>query len=152
MKSAGQRQEVTYLALGVAVFAIALALFVGIRSLPRKPKKAGGGAATAAAPETRPAPAGAKAAGQRDPFASQVTKEAEAGKPAPEPFRLVGLVRGKQELAVIRRGDRRYYAKLGDAVGSYTLVGIGAKQVTLAKGAERLTLALHAAETAATGE
>ena len=146
MKSGGQRQDVAYLSLAVAVLAVAVALFVGIRGLPKKPKATAPTQVAAAPPAAKRLPSPQKAAGKRDPFASQAVKEAAAKGTSPEPLKLVGVVRGKQPLAVIRRGDRRYYAKLGDAVSGYKLVGIGVDQVTLLKGSERLTLPLHGGE------
>jgi hypothetical protein len=143
MKPGGQRQDVAYLSLAVAVLAVAVALFVGIRAFPRKPKQTAPTKIAAAPSAAKQLPSRLKAAGKRDPFASQAAKEAAAKGTSPEPLKLVGVVRGKQPLAVIRRGDRRYYAKLGDAVSGYTLVGIGVDQVTLIKGSERVTLPLH---------
>jgi hypothetical protein len=148
MKPAGPRQEVAYLSLAVAVLAIAVALFVGIRSLPRREKPKPPAVVAAAAPTARQPAARAPGSGKRDPFAARQAKPGEAGGKGQSegPLRLVGVVHGKQPLAVIRRGERRYYAKLGDSVSGYTLVGIGADQVTLRKGSERLKLPLHGEE------
>jgi hypothetical protein len=125
---------------------------VGIRAFPRKPKAAAPTQVAAAQPAVQQLPSHEKPAGKRDPFASRATKEGPGKGTSPEPLKLVGVVRGKQPLAVIRRGDRRYYAKLGDAVSGYRLVGIGAEQVTLVKGSERVTLPLHGREPEAGGE
>jgi hypothetical protein len=153
-RTRGPRQDVAFLALAVAVLAIAVALFVGLRSLPRGGAKT---AAAAAAAEKQVAAAPEKvtprASGKRDPFRSAAGGESKpAGpgeakaQPAPSQgeVRLVGIVRGAREpLAVVRRGDRRYYAKVGERAAGYTVVGIGDNYAVLTRGGEQLRLTLY---------
>jgi hypothetical protein len=49
-------------------------------------------------------------------------------------------------MAIIRRGTRRYFAKVGQPVGSYTVALIGTDRVTLTRDQERVTLELRTAE------
>jgi len=148
MRARGPRQEVAYLALAVAVLAIAVALFAGVRALPRKPKPAEPTKVAQAPPQRKPVAPQPKPGSTRDPFAAGA-KVAAAQTPATqqkkpeEQFKLVGLVRGKEPLAVIRRGERRYYVHVGGSVGGYTLAEIGADRVILTKGDERVALPLH---------
>ena len=147
MKPRGQRQDVAFLALAVAVLAIAVALFVGVRALPGL--RARRAPAPPPPPVAKPAPLPAQPPGSRshDPFKGKpapVTPGA-AAKPSPElELKLVGIVRGREPLAVIRRGNRRYYVKRGDQVSGYLLTEIGESRAVLAKGTEQVTLKLPA--------
>jgi len=149
MKPAGQRQDVAFLALAVAVLAIAVALFVGLRTLSGMKAARPASPAPASQAQQRPSPAprppGSK---DHDPFRGKpVPAQPDSGqtqaKPA-EQLRLVGVVQGQGRslLAAIRGGDRRYYAKRGDMVSGYTVADITTKRVVLVKGEERLTLHL----------
>jgi hypothetical protein len=150
MSRKGQRQDVAFLALAVAVLAIAVALFVGIRSLSNR----GAVKPPAAAPEQvaqKPpviAPPGSKS---HDPFKGKPVLPAKPAvganakaKPA-EQIKLVGVIQGqdKELLATIRRGSRRYYAKRGDTIAGYTVSDVETSRVVLTKGTEKLTLSLH---------
>jgi hypothetical protein len=149
MKERGQRQDVAFLALAVAVLAIGVALFVGFRAFPRRtpapaPKpESKAKPVTTASLQTKP-----QMPASHDPFQGKVTKEVTAPpgppKPKAEEIKLVGIIRGREPLAVIREGDRRYYSKRGARVGPYTLVEIGRDRAVLARGAERVTLTLGA--------
>jgi hypothetical protein len=146
MRGTGQRQEVGFLALAVAVLAIAVALFVGVRALerPREQPAAEPTVEEPAAVET--VEAGPAGDADRDPFKAQAGQGAEPGETASEApdLRLVGIVMsGGRPLAVIRRGDRRYYAKVGEKAGPYTVIGVGQDQAILAKGDDTITLTLR---------
>jgi type IV pilus biogenesis protein PilP len=156
MSRKGPRQDVAFLALAVAVLAIAVALFVGIRALSnrRAPEPVAPPVPQVAQKPVAGEPPGSKT---HDPFQGKPTQPpkpaagatAPAGakgkaKPADE-IKLVGVIQGqgKELLAAIRRGNRRYYAKQGDTVAGYTVVHVQASQVVLAKGAETMTLLLR---------
>jgi len=153
MSRKGQRQDVAFLALAVAVLAIAVALFVGIRSLSNrstaKPPAPVAEQVAKKPPVTEPP--GSKS---HDPFKGKpvlppkpVVDSAKA-KPA-EQIKLVGVIQGqdKELLATIRRGNRRYYAKRGDTVAGYVVSDVATSRVVLTKGAEKLTLSLrHSSE------
>jgi hypothetical protein len=150
MSRSGQRQDVAFLALAVAVLAIAVALFVGIRALSSR-----GTAKPASPPQQLAAQEPAKVqppgSSKRDPFKGKTLLDQAAGtKPKPgEQLKLVGIVKGQGQelLAAIRRGNNRYYAKRGDQVGGYVVAEIGDDRVVLTKGEERLALSLrHHAE------
>jgi len=158
-KDIGQRQDVAFLALAVAALAVAVAIFVGIRALPKRPREESKPEPVAQAEPAKPAVA-KPAETDRDPFAAQAREAQRRGARSPrEEFRLVGIIRGREPLAAVRRGNRHYYAKAGQAIGGYTLVAIGRDRVTLVRGEERITLELRpplpeeeAAESAAEGE
>ncbi len=148
MSRTGQRQDVAFLALAVAVLAIAVALFVGIRALSSR------SAAKPAAPAVeqvaqKPPVAQPPGSKSHDPFKGKPTlppKPVANAKAKPsEQIKLVGVVQGQgnELLAAIRRGNRRYYAKRGDAVAGYTVSDVETSRVVLTKGAEKLTLSLH---------
>jgi flagellar biosynthesis/type III secretory pathway M-ring protein FliF/YscJ len=151
MRESGQRQDVAFLALVVAVLAVAVALFVGMKALQReRPKKA----TPEATKQTEPAKPrrDTKAAGAaRDPFRTQAggagVGAGGAGGPAVE-MKLVGIVRkqGDEPTAVIRSGRKRYYAKVGDRAAGYTVVSIAQDQATLAKDGSQVTLVLRTPE------
>jgi hypothetical protein len=148
MKGTAQRPDVAFLALAVAVLAVAVALFVGLRSLPQR--TAGKAPAepaeelASAKPEAEPLKAST-----RDPFeeAAQGSQPVEAQPGSPEQqLKLVGIVQGDEPLAVIRRANRHYYANVGDRVRGYTVLGIAEDRAILGKGEERLTLVLYEPE------
>jgi hypothetical protein len=151
MKSGGQRQDLAFLALAVAVLAIAVALFVGMKSFPKqqpRPVETEQPEQVAAA-EPAAEPPG-KEATARDPFRSQTAEGGPTG-PAAGPRRelkLVGIVRGggAQATAVIHSGRRRYYAKVGDRAAGYTVESIGTDHAILARDEDRMTLVLREPE------
>jgi hypothetical protein len=56
-----------------------------------------------------------------------------AGVAAPEQeLALAGIVAGRRNMAVIREGDKRYYASVGDRIGGYRVQAIGEHEVVLA--------------------
>ena len=145
MKSTGQRQDVAFLALAVSTLAIAVAIMIGVRALSQKPEQKPEPTATTEAPPPQPPPVPPPADTTRDPFLDQTKPPqpaAKAAKEAPK-FQLVGIVSAQHPMAVIRRGSRHYYARVGDTVAGYTLAVIGRDRVTLVKGEERITLELR---------
>lgn len=153
-ETTGQKQDVAFLAVVVAVLAVAVALFVGMKSIqrqrPEKPVAKGGKQVQAAGPAV-PKPRG----GPRDPFREGgATGKAGAGaKPgaeasAAQTLRLVGIVskQGDRPVAIIHSARKRYYARVGDRVAGYTLMKIGADQVVLDKAGQGLTLPLREPE------
>lgn len=159
MKAKGQRQDIAFLALAVAVLAIAVALFVGIRSLPGRGARPAPSQPKETAPKVAAKPVDQRPPGSatHNPFqaralpGTQPGRAARAGpgaepRPGPRPteeMKLVGVVQGRDPLAVIRRGERRHYVKAGDRVASYTVAEISSHQAVLTKGQERLVLPLR---------
>ena len=150
MSRTGQRQDVAFLALAVAVLAIAVALFVGIRALSNRSAAKPAAPAIEQVAQKPPVtePPGSKS---HDPFKGKpilppkpVANANAKAKPS-EQIKLVGVIQGQDNelLATIRRGNRRYYAKRGDAVAGYTVSDVETSRVVLTKGAEKLTLSLH---------
>lgn len=147
MSERGRRQDVAFLTLAVAVLAIAVALFVVMRSIPKRPP---GPPAEEAQEEVAEEPEEPEAApaGGRDPFRSQAGGAAAApGAPQVE-LTLVGITReeGREPMATIRRGRRRYYVKVGEKVGGDRVVSIGQSGVVLEGEAGRITLVLREPE------
>ena len=142
-----QRQDVAFLALAIAVLAVSVALFVGIRMLPKGEKKP-----SESAPATEPEAAlltdvPAPAETGRDPFGSQQAAKGPSGRRtttvAAQDLKLIGIVQGRQPLAVIRRDSRRYYVRLGDSVRGRRVTAIGEDRVILARGDEQVILMLR---------
>jgi type II secretory pathway component PulC len=136
------RQDVTFLALAVAVLAIAVALFVMMRSMP---KRDAGAPAEETQEEVVEEPEEGPAEtpeGGRDPFRSQggAAGPAAASQPGEE-LRLGGIVSDKgTATAVIYRGSRRHHVKAGDRVGAYRVLSITQRRVMLAGNGEEITL------------
>jgi hypothetical protein len=87
------------------------------------------GAIPTAGGEPGPAPAG-QPGGQPAP-----------GTPAKAAFTLTGIVNGKPNVAILRQDDRRYFVKVGDAVGDgYRVKAIGSQQVVLVGQQGKVTL------------
>ena len=102
----------------------------------------GQGAAGEKGPGAKPtaAPAGAEPAPTVTSPAPGVTVTAApaapplpgAGQAAVPALRLAGVVAGQPTIAVIREGDRRYYARVGDRVGDrYRVQAISPREVVL---------------------
>jgi len=152
MKEPGQRQDVAFLALVVAVLAVAVALFVGMRFMhreqPKKPASQPTETAEAAGPVVEK-----RTGGPRDPFKNQAeqgkgAKGAGGAASAGESLKLVGIVskQGDQPVAIIHSTKKRYYARVGARVAGYTLTSIGTNQAVLEKGEERRVLLLREPE------
>ncbi len=148
MRNSGQRQDVAFLGLAVAVLAIALALFVSMRSIQKpQPSKAEAKAekkAEVVAPTVQK-----QVSGPRDPFKG--TEGGAAGTVGPgagKALKLVGIVskQGRGPVAVLRSTKKRYYAGVGEKAAGYTVVSIGGNQVVLQKDGESVTLLLREPE------
>lgn len=148
-----QRQDVSFLALTVAVLAIAVALFVGIRSLPGRRAAKPESETPAQAAVEKPVAAEPPGSPEHDPFESKPTPAPVTARPEPgQELKLAGIVQGKSPLAVIRRGERRYYVRVGSEVSGYRLAEIRSDRVVLTKGAQSVTLRLHEPVTEDEGE
>jgi len=119
---------------------------------PRNPFAGPGpeGVVAASTPEVKPvgpAPAGPKVSeGKGEPVPSIPPTPAPAAAsmpplpgagqtagPRPEQgLTLTGIVRGRRTMAVIREGEKRYYAVVGDRIGDYRVQTIGQREVVLA--------------------
>jgi hypothetical protein len=143
----GQRQDVAFLALAVAFLAVALALFVGLKSIQRgkpdepKPEPAPEVEVVEAEAE-KPPPGGA-----RDPFKSQSgsMRGAPGGSTPTAGVRLVGIVmeQGEKPMAILRAGSKRYYASVGEGAAGYMVVSVSENRVVLSREGERVTLVLR---------
>jgi hypothetical protein len=152
MKETGQRHDVAFLALVVAVLAVAVALFVGMRSIRRERPKKPASKPTETAQVAGPI-VGKTKGGPRDPFKNQAeegkgVKGAGGAVSAGQSLKLVGIVskQGDQPVAIIHSTKKRYYARVGARVAGYTLTSIGANQAVLEKAEERLVLLLREPE------
>ena len=140
MKAAPQRQDVTFLALAVAVLTIAIALFIIVRLLP-------GSAAPPPAPEpveeVEPQAPELPPAddADRDPFQSNIGQT--SGADGNGELTLVGLMPGPPPLVVIRQGEAHSYVRIGESVGGYTVVSIGPDRAVHARDDDRITLQLR---------
>ncbi|MFB3882039.1 MAG: type II secretion system protein N [Armatimonadota bacterium] len=150
----GQRQDVAFLAVVVAVLVVAVALFVGMKSIQRnRPEKP---AAKPAKPVEVSGPVVPKPeGGPRDPFRQGAgsgpggaAAKPGAGATAAQTLKLVGIVseKGDQPVAIIHSARKRYYARVGDRVAGYTLMSVGTDRAVLSKGGESLTLVLREPE------
>lgn len=140
MKAAPQRQEITFLALAVAVLTIAIALFIIVRLLPARAETPAPPEPVAeAAPEAPELPPADDA--DRDPFQSEIGQVSAADGSGE--LRLVGVITGPPPLVVIRRGEHRSYVRIGESVGGYTVVSIGPDRAVLARDDDRVTLLLR---------
>jgi hypothetical protein len=149
MSSSGKRQDVAFLALAVAFLAVALALFVGLRSIqrdkPEEPEPEPVEIVEAVEPEMDEPPQD----GGRDPFRAQSGSVAAAtGAGSSADVRLVGIVmeQGDKPMAIIRSGRKRYYASLGERAAGYTVVSIGQDRAVLEAGGRQFTLVLREPE------
>ena len=148
MRSEGQRQDVAYLALAVAVLAIALALFVSMKAVqkrqPPEPKEEPVVEVVAQEPVTdEPPPTDG-----RDPFRVQGGSAGSASTGpavASHDLRLVGIVmeQGDRPMAIIRSTSGRHYSRVGDRVGGYTVASVSPNEVVLAGEADRITLVMR---------
>lgn len=113
-----------------------------------------------------PGPDVSRARAAADPFRPYVSlqpippanAEPEAKEPEPQPppapelagLRLTGIVSdSRQPMAVLNDGEQRYYLRRGDALrGGWTVSEISTRSVTLAKGPERVSIALSSSSSA----
>jgi len=139
--------------LAMGTLAVAIAIMIGVKALSSRPaKRPAKKPATEekAKPEPEPEPEAVPIT--RDPFRgetqSNTTSKARAkGKgrrgTRSDELRLVGIMSGNPPLAVLRKGDRRYYVRAGETAAGYTVSSVGRQSVTLVKGEERLVLQLR---------
>ena len=74
-----------------------------------------------------------------------------AGAPQLQEFVLAGVLTGPSPLAMVRRGEKRYLVRVGQALeGGYSVRAIEEDRVVLSKGGERLVLRLGEARVPAT--
>lgn len=150
MSSGGQRQDIAFLALAVAVLAVAFALFIGLRSI---------GGHKRAEPESEPVeevevaePEAAEPATSetgRDPFKTQVGVVRSSTAPGGAPdVKLVGIVmeQGDKPIAIIHSGRKRYYASVGDRAAGYTVVSVSEGRAVLERDGGQVTLVLREPE------
>ena len=140
MAESKPRQDMVFLALAAAVLAIAVALFVVMRSVSRGEQEPAAPEAQQQVTEAPPAaPPPEPTEESRDPFESQpkgaVTGSTPAA-PAPGPqvdLRFVGFTDGQAQgpIATLRRGERRYFVRPGETVRGYTVVSVGENRVVL---------------------
>lgn len=150
MSSGGQRQDIAFLALVVAVLAVALALFVGLRSIGREkgeePELEPVEEVEVVAPEVEEPPT---SGGGRDPFKTQPGAVGSSTAPGgAADVKLVGVVmeQGDKPIAIIHSGRKRYYASTGDRAAGYTVVSIGEDRAVLERDGGRVTLVLREPE------
>jgi len=146
MKSTGQRQDVAFLGLAVAVLAIAVALFVVMRAIPKqRPAEPEKEVETSPAPPEPTKPP--EPDSSRDPFRSQA--QPGAGAPAPQTpgpqaqLTLKGITWGRNPRAVIYRGTRSYHVAEGSRMAGFTVVTIAQDRVVLQGDSGALTLLLE---------
>lgn len=161
-KGKGQRHEMTVLVVALGVLVAAVGLFV-LRSRPAAPPPPPAPVGAAEKAPAAPQPEGEKSPVGRDPFAArpaameQPRRTVVSPGPAPRPGRrpkaeapskpsdlkLVGITDGRPALATIHRGNRKYFVKVGQTVGGYTVARISKDRVVLSQGTEQVVLLLH---------
>jgi hypothetical protein len=78
-----------------------------------------------------------------EPSAPGVITPAPEPTPAEAPLRLTGVIYGDPSMAIIRKGDKRYFVRPGDPVGNrYMVQSIARRQVVLASSQGTLRLDL----------
>ncbi len=151
MREGGRRQDVAFLTLAVAVLAIAVALFVVMRSIPKQQHAPAAEEAQEEPAEKPEEPAEEPPSEGRDPFRTQARGAGGVavvpGAPQAE-MKLVGITReeGREAMATLRRGRRHYYVKVGESIGGDRVVSIGEREVVLEGEAGRVTLILRQPE------
>ncbi|UCC67100.1 MAG: hypothetical protein JSV79_08095 [Armatimonadota bacterium] len=145
MRESERRHEMAFLALAVAVLAIAVALFVVMRSIPKQRAGSSVEATQEEVTETaeqveEPAPTEG-----RDPFRSQAGRAGGTAVGPQAELRLVGITReeGREAMATIRAGRRHYYVRAGEKIGADKVVSIGENEVVLERDGGRITLVLR---------
>jgi hypothetical protein len=98
---------------------------------------------SAAKPAATAAPAGTPAGnGNLPPFFPQNPNPMAAAAAPVEPLQLSGVMLGDQTIAVVRRGETRFFVHVGDAVENYRVTSIGSSRITL-KSKEGNQIILH---------
>jgi type II secretory pathway component PulC len=67
----------------------------------------------------------------------QQPPQGESAKPS---LTLTGIVRGKPDMAILRKDDQRYFVKVGETVDGYRVQSISNQQVVLAGPQGKVTL------------
>jgi hypothetical protein len=148
MRSEGQRQDVAFLALAVAVMAIALALFVGMKSVQKRQPEEPAAEPAVEVAAAEPVVEEPQETDGRDPFKVQ---GGAAGSPAggatvaSHSLKLVGIImeQGDRPMAIIRSASGRHYARVGARVGAYTVASIGPNEVVLEGESDRISLVMR---------
>lgn len=155
MGESKQRQDMVFLALAAAVLAIAVALFVVMRSVSKDGKEPAAPETQQQVAETPPEPPKPEPTENRDPFKTQPKGSVAADgpvEPVPGPqvdLRFVGFTEGQGQgaIATIRRGERRYFVRTGDTVRGYTVTSVEQNRVVLTgAGGEAVLLLREPAE------
>jgi hypothetical protein len=155
MGASKQRQDMVFLALAAAVLAIAVALFVVMRSVSKDGKEPVAPEPPPQVAETPPEPPKPEPTENRDPFKTQPKGSVAADgpvEPVPGPqvdLRFVGFTEGQGQgaIATIRRGERRYFVRTGDTVRGYTVTSVEQNRVVLTgAGGEAVLLLREPAE------
>lgn len=158
-KGKGQRHEMTVLVVAVGVLVVAVGLFF-LHSRPAAPPPPSAPVGVQEEPPAVPVPDGEKSPVGRDPFAAKpATTQPPVVAPPPGPrpgqkpgarqepataaMTLVGVMSGTSPVAVIHKGKRRYYVKVGQTVSGYTVARVSTDRVVLSKGTEQVTLLLR---------
>lgn len=104
-----------------------------VRDVPSGPRSA----PPAFVPEAKTLPRAQVPTGQAPMVPPPVVLAPRAGaiSPAPvvpaKPLQLVGVVWGARPVAMIRVGERQYYARQGERIADYRVVALGMEEVTL---------------------
>lgn len=154
MGESKQRQDLVFLALAAAVLAVAVALFVVMRSVSKDGKEPAAPETQQEVAETPPEPPKPEPVEDRDPFTSQPKGSVASGGPAgPAPgpqvdLKFVGFTEGQGQgaIATIRRGERRYFVRVGQTVRGYTVTSIGQNRVVLTSAGGEAILLLREPE------
>ena len=154
MRGASQRQELTFLAIAVGVLVIVVGLFLSLRSLSRKQTMPAGTEQPEQELQAAPEQQGReKPKSERDPFARRHQQVEQGGTKPEVALKLVGIVdrEGGGAIAVIRSGERRFYARPGERVAGYRVVTVERDRVVLQGQGGEITLLLRQPEEAAGG-
>ena len=133
---------------GAEAVAAAPAAVVPAKAKPSAPRAAAPQAVSRPAPVRRPEVAGSRAMPRYElpPFQPPDFPPGDfaavSQRPTPDVLWLSGVVQGKPKVAVLRRGENRYFVKEGGTVEGYRVVKIGSNSVTIQRGSRKRTLRL----------
>ena len=155
MGQSKQRQDLVFLALAAAVLAVAVALFVVMRSVSKDGQEPAPPETQQQVAETPPEPPKPEPTENRDPFKTQPKGAVAAGggpvEPVPGPqvdLRFVGFTEGQGQgaIATLRRGERRYFVRAGETVRGYTVTSVEQNRVVLTGAGGQAVLLLREPE------
>jgi len=151
MQKNGQRQDIAFLALAVAVLAIAVALFFGMKNIGKEPPKAPEPEPVEQVEVTEPIiEEPDPGVNGRDPFKTQpgATASSAASGGSNEGLKLVGILmeQGSFPMAVIHSAKKRYYARVGEKAAGYEVISVGDNTAVLQKDGHQITLVLREPE------